>query len=700
MSGSSTQARGREAAERRRCRGRPARLADRLPIRSPRAGVELLAVALLSALLAGLLAITALRAPARLAFAVDQLPPGAVLYGFYELERGELGPYRWSKPEAALVLPVAAPGTYRVTLSLRESPAAPSGRTLTIYLGAEPAGTASLDVFVREYTTVGRLAPPAWAEGWRHALAVELQTTGFAPPGDQRALGVSLAGVAVEPVDRWEGLRRDLAALILPNLLLLGAAYAMLRLLGLGAGPVSGLLGAAVGGYALLVAAAPSLALALAYEPVHQPLPYLGAVAVLLATPLLARAPERWPALLAGGSRRPGWGAAQAGARGLGEALWLFLLLRLTLSLFAFLAAVSLELRGPCSGAEPAPTLYATGLPYRLLGVWQRWDGCWYEKIAALGYRPGDPSINFLPLYPVLMRAFSVPLGGSLTLGGLAVSAVAYVAALVGLYQLVGADFGAAVARRTMLALSLFPAGFFLFAPFSESLFLALAVWALLLARRGAWGWAALPALLIGLTRPQGCLLALPLAWEAWRQWHGANRHGDAAGPAAPPPGPRRLLAPLVATLPVCGLLGFLAYGELVVGRTTLDTQGTQWGNSPRAPWTVLAASWAHAARAGDTIEAINLALVVLALGLLALGLRRLPLAYTLYAAPQVLLIVAHQNAVAPLLAASRYLLVVFPLFVVVGLAGRWRRVHYPWLIVSTTLLYLFYLFLSGPIVA
>ncbi len=97
----------------------------------------------------------------------------------------------------------------------------------------------------------------------------------------------------------------------------------------------------------------------------------------------------------------------------------------------------------------------------------------------------------------------------------------------------------------------------------------------------------------------------------------------------------------------------------------------------------------------------INLALVAVALGLLALGLRRLPLAYTLYAAPQVLLIVAHQNAVAPLLAASRYLLVVFPLFVVVGLAGRWRRVHYSWLIVSTTLLlYLFYLFLSGPIVA
>ena len=125
VSGSSFQTPGREAAERRTCRGQRARLADRLPIRSPRAGVDLLAVALLSALLAGLLIVAALRAPTRLDFAVDQLPPGAVLYGFYDLERGELGPYRWSKPEAALVLPVAAPGTYRVTLSLQESPAAP-----------------------------------------------------------------------------------------------------------------------------------------------------------------------------------------------------------------------------------------------------------------------------------------------------------------------------------------------------------------------------------------------------------------------------------------------------------------------------------------------------------------------------------------------------------------------------------------------
>jgi hypothetical protein len=373
------------------CRGQRARLADRLPIRSPRAGVDLLAVALLSALLAGLLTVAALRAPTRLDFAVDQLPPGVVLYGFYDLERGELGPYRWSKPEAALVLPVAAPGTYRVTLSLQESPAAPPDRTLTIYLGGEPAGEAPLDVPVREYTAMGRLAPPAWTEGWNHALAVELQTTGFAPPGDQRTLGVSLAGVAVEPVDRWAGLRRDLVALILPNLLLLGVAYAMLRLLGLGVGPVAAVLGAAASGYALLIAAAPSLALALAYEPVHQPLPYLGAVGGLLATPLLARAPERWPALLGGRPPRRRWGAAPSGARGVGEALWLFLLLRVTLSLFAFLAAVSLELRGPCSGAEPAPMLYTTGLPYRLLGVWQRWDGCWYEKVAALGYRPGDP---------------------------------------------------------------------------------------------------------------------------------------------------------------------------------------------------------------------------------------------------------------------------------------------------------------------
>ncbi len=49
----------------------------------------------------------------------------------------------------------------------------------------------------------------------------------------------------------------------------------------------------------------------------------------------------------------------------------------------------------------------------------------------------------------------------------------------------------------------------------------------------------------------------------------------------------------------------------------------------------------------------------------------------------------------------SRYLLVVFPVFVVLALLGRHRRPHYSWLILSLMLLgFLLFAFLSGPFVA
>ena len=73
----------------------------------------------------------------------------------------------------------------------------------------------------------------------------------------------------------------------------------------------------------------------------------------------------------------------------------------------------------------------------------------------------------FYPLYPLLMRAASLPLADNLTLGGLAVSGAAYIAAMTGLYRLVRDDFDDPVARRAILYLSIFPIAFFLFAPFT-----------------------------------------------------------------------------------------------------------------------------------------------------------------------------------------------------------------------------------------
>ncbi len=126
------------------------------------------------------------------------------------------------------------------------------------------------------------------------------------------------------------------------------------------------------------------------------------------------------------------------------------------------------------------------------------------------------------------------------------VNAVAFVVALTGLWRLVRRDFDPGVADRTVLYVAVFPVAFFLIAPFTESLFLAAAVWSILGARERRWGLVAVAGLLAGLTRPQGALLVLPLGWEAYRAivaWrHAPLSRAEARTPDPPPwvPSPRR----------------------------------------------------------------------------------------------------------------------------------------------------------------
>jgi len=119
---------------------------------------------------------------------------------------------------------------------------------------------------------------------------------------------------------------------------------------------------------------------------------------------------------------------------GLGDALWLFVTLRVALSLFAYGISLLFQLPGPCN-MDSAPPAHTTGLGLRLLGVWERWDVCWYEKIATVGYQPKDPSVNSFPFYSLLMRIVGVLFPGNLTLSGLVVSGVAYIAAATGIFR-------------------------------------------------------------------------------------------------------------------------------------------------------------------------------------------------------------------------------------------------------------------------
>jgi hypothetical protein len=225
--------------------------------------------------------------------------------------------------------------------------------------------------------------------------------------------------------------------------------------------------------------------------------------------------------------------------RDLVEVLWLFVTLRIVLGVLAFFLWYTNSLPGPChfelalDGWTAFPPLDGHGIAFPLVGVWQRWDGCWYSNIAANGYVV-DNSVSFWPLFPSLMSFTGLMLGGDMALGGLVVNAVAYTLGMVGLLRLVRLDFGSKIASRTVLFISVFPAAFFFFAPFTEAVFLACAVWAIYGARQHLWLLAGVAALLAGFSRTQGILLALPIGWEAVRYWWATGRGVDTdEGPEA-----------------------------------------------------------------------------------------------------------------------------------------------------------------------
>ena len=103
------------------------------------------------------------------------------------------------------------------------------------------------------------------------------------------------------------------------------------------------------------------------------------------------------------------WRARLAGLPpGLTDAISLFLIMRVALGLVAAYFWWKGGLPGPChfelarNGWLTMPPLADDGAAFPLVGVWQRWDACWYGKIATFGYEPAEMSANFWPMFPIL----------------------------------------------------------------------------------------------------------------------------------------------------------------------------------------------------------------------------------------------------------------------------------------------------------
>ncbi len=217
-----------------------------------------------------------------------------------------------------------------------------------------------------------------------------------------------------------------------------------------------------------------------------------------------------------------------------------------------------------------------------LLDRWRRWDFVHFEGIAIHWYGgepTGVPNEAFFPGFPALMRLGDA-IGIAPVVGGLLVSLVAGGVAAVALARLGDIEGGPGTGRLAVLVWVFAPPAVFLAAPYTESLFLGLAIPAWLCARRGRWSYAGLLAAAACTVRVSGVFLVVAIVVEWLTSRHG-RRWADVPW----------LLAPAV---PLAAWMTYL-YSTTGDWLAWMSAQAEEWNREFTWPWDALA----HTVNAG-----------------------------------------------------------------------------------------------------
>jgi hypothetical protein len=311
----------------------------------------------------------------------------------------------------------------------------------------------------------------------------------------------------------------------------------------------------------------------------------------------------------------------------------------------------------------------------------ESWDAQWYAGIAAHGYgfvrlHPDGRLLSdyaFFPLYPMLERLVSHLTGLGYADAGLVISGAAGLAAAWGVFAVAELLYTRRVALIATVGWAALPVAIVQSMAYTESVFTALAAWALLAVLRRRWLAAGILTCLAGATRPVGIAVVVAVVaaagWAVWsqRRWTGDEptaRAGRQFG---------LLAAVLIAPL---GWLGYVAW----VGTRTGSLLGyfdvtSRWGNTFDGG--VAFARWTWGLLTGPDFGSgvLVTAGVGLVVALLCLCIRqRVPMPLVVYAGCVVLLALATSGYYG---SKPRYLMPAFPLIfpLAVELARRRTRV-------------------------
>jgi hypothetical protein len=148
----------------------------------------------------------------------------------------------------------------------------------------------------------------------------------------------------------------------------------------------------------------------------------------------------------------------------------------------------------------------------------KHWDSEHYQYLAHERYTAGSALCAFYPLWPICIRIGTFLTGGDyITASYLLCNAFSLIGFLL-FFRLVWERHGLGVANRATIILLFFPGSVFFFLPYTESLFLLLLMILLFCLSHTHHKAAALAAFFLPMARAIGIFILPFMLWELWRK--------------------------------------------------------------------------------------------------------------------------------------------------------------------------------------
>lgn len=312
-----------------------------------------------------------------------------------------------------------------------------------------------------------------------------------------------------------------------------------------------------------------------------------------------------------------------------------------------------------------SPTYNVTQNPIVLM--WIRWDAMWYTGIASHGY--WFQALAFFPMYPFLTALVHwltfLPVYDT----AIIVANLGLIGFSVSFYGLVNDIYGEEMARRSLGLAILFPTAFYLSAAYTEGIFMFFSLASFWLVRRGKFLWAGLFGMFAALTRNEGVFLTIPFVWGYYQtfgfRW-------------------RKQILP-VLFVPI-GIVAYMIYQTIDFHSPIAFIKAqAYWGRHITWPWIGIFLAIKRIAQGTPLQPSAILSMIDLVFALSSIVLwvygwiKKLPIDWLLYWGILLLIDISAPSihGESPLLSMSRLVLILFPMYVVLGMISKnasWNR--------------------------